>query len=146
MNGIFRRIFFHLFIYVKKILTVFFWFVFFQIFSSNEESILNTFAASMIGGVFIAIFMAPFDTISTRLYNQGKYLQHICSLTYFPPYLLLHHKIEILLWVKLRELFCVSKNSSSVFENDKNKVSVLKFFKIIQTGKFSVFLYYIIFI
>uniref|UniRef100_A0A8D8Y5T9 Solute carrier family 25 member 35 n=2 Tax=Cacopsylla melanoneura TaxID=428564 RepID=A0A8D8Y5T9_9HEMI len=42
-----------------------------KIFSSNEDSIINTFAASMIGGVFIAIFMAPFDTISTRLYNQG---------------------------------------------------------------------------
>lgn len=42
-----------------------------KIFSSKEDSIWNTFAASMIGGVFIAIFMAPFDTISTRLYNQG---------------------------------------------------------------------------
>ncbi|XP_008473311.1 solute carrier family 25 member 35-like, partial [Diaphorina citri] len=42
-----------------------------KIFSQNEDSIINTFAASMIGGVFIAIFMAPFDTISTRLYNQG---------------------------------------------------------------------------
>ncbi|KAF6209774.1 hypothetical protein GE061_015524 [Apolygus lucorum] len=33
--------------------------------------LLNTFVASMIGGVAVAITMGPLDLISTRLYNQG---------------------------------------------------------------------------
>lgn len=31
---------------------------------------MATFAASMIGGVAVTIFMTPFDVVSTRLYNQ----------------------------------------------------------------------------
>ncbi|XP_017781807.1 PREDICTED: solute carrier family 25 member 35-like [Nicrophorus vespilloides] len=31
----------------------------------------STFAASMVGGIVVAVVMTPFDLISTRLYNQG---------------------------------------------------------------------------
>ncbi|KAL0268394.1 UNVERIFIED_CONTAM: hypothetical protein PYX00_010356 [Menopon gallinae] len=37
----------------------------------SEQSLWNTFAASMLAGVVIALFMAPFDVVQTRLYNQG---------------------------------------------------------------------------
>ncbi|OXA64673.1 solute carrier family 25 member 35 [Folsomia candida] len=37
----------------------------------SEGSLLNPFCASMIAGVFVSFFMAPFDLISTRFYNQG---------------------------------------------------------------------------
>ncbi|CAB0002490.1 unnamed protein product [Nesidiocoris tenuis] len=33
--------------------------------------LLNTFIASMVGGVVVAFAMGPLDVISTRLYNQG---------------------------------------------------------------------------
>ncbi|KAL1138211.1 hypothetical protein AAG570_009902 [Ranatra chinensis] len=36
-----------------------------------ERGLLNTFLASMMGGVVVAITMGPLDVISTRLYNQG---------------------------------------------------------------------------
>uniref|UniRef100_A0A069DSJ6 Putative solute carrier family 25 member 35-like protein n=1 Tax=Panstrongylus megistus TaxID=65343 RepID=A0A069DSJ6_9HEMI len=36
-----------------------------------KEGLLNTFLASMLGGVVVAIFMGPLDVISTRVYNQG---------------------------------------------------------------------------
>eukprot|EP00834_Sanchytrium_tribonematis_P001405 NODE_34_length_36538_cov_0.612854.p13 type:complete len:284 gc:universal NODE_34_length_36538_cov_0.612854:20747-19896(-) len=32
------------------------------------------FSASMVTGVFVCIFMNPFDVISTRMYNQGNHL------------------------------------------------------------------------
>lgn len=37
-----------------------------------EESLWNTFAASMLSGVVVAVIMTPFDVVQTRLYNQGK--------------------------------------------------------------------------
>jgi len=37
----------------------------------REGSWLNPLCASMIAGVFVSFFMAPFDLISTRFYNQG---------------------------------------------------------------------------
>jgi hypothetical protein len=45
---------------------------------------MNTFVSSMIGGVIVGIVMAPFDVISTRLYNQGEvlvgiFIKHILS-------------------------------------------------------------------
>lgn len=39
-----------------------------QIFKPN--SVMTTFAASMIGGIVVTICMTPFDVVSTRLYNQ----------------------------------------------------------------------------
>jgi len=36
-----------------------------------EKGLLNTFVASMVGGVVVAVTMGPLDVISTRLYNQG---------------------------------------------------------------------------
>ncbi|XP_050432336.1 solute carrier family 25 member 35-like [Adelges cooleyi] len=37
----------------------------------KEQKIMATFISSMLGGVFIAFVMAPFDLVSTRLYNQA---------------------------------------------------------------------------
>ncbi|XP_050523570.1 solute carrier family 25 member 35-like [Daktulosphaira vitifoliae] len=37
----------------------------------KDQKIMATFITSMIGGVFVAFVMAPFDLVSTRLYNQG---------------------------------------------------------------------------
>ncbi|KAK7866891.1 hypothetical protein R5R35_001634 [Gryllus longicercus] len=37
----------------------------------QEYRLFNTFVASMIGGIVIAICMTPFDVVMTRLYNQG---------------------------------------------------------------------------
>lgn len=37
----------------------------------EDKSLLNTFAASMISGAVVAVFMTPFDVVQTRLYNQG---------------------------------------------------------------------------
>ncbi|XP_044732978.1 solute carrier family 25 member 35-like isoform X2 [Chrysoperla carnea] len=45
------------------------WLVSEQIFT--EHPIAQSFCASMVGGVVVAIVMTPFDVISTRLYNQG---------------------------------------------------------------------------
>ncbi|CAG5116978.1 unnamed protein product [Candidula unifasciata] len=39
-----------------------------KIFKPN--SVLTTFAASMVGGLVVTVFMTPFDVVSTRLYNQ----------------------------------------------------------------------------
>ncbi|BFZ17919.1 hypothetical protein BsWGS_20958 [Bradybaena similaris] len=39
-----------------------------KIFKPN--SVLATFAASMMGGIAVTVFMTPFDVVSTRLYNQ----------------------------------------------------------------------------
>lgn len=36
-----------------------------------EYGLLNSFLASILGGIVIAVTMNPFDVISTRLYNQG---------------------------------------------------------------------------
>jgi len=36
-----------------------------------ESSWLNPLCASMVAGLFVSFFMAPFDLISTRFYNQG---------------------------------------------------------------------------
>ncbi|XP_014278380.1 solute carrier family 25 member 35 [Halyomorpha halys] len=36
-----------------------------------EYGLLNSFLASFLGGLVIAVTMNPFDVISTRLYNQG---------------------------------------------------------------------------
>lgn len=37
----------------------------------QNNPILGSFAASMVGGVAISVAMTPFDLVSTRLYNQG---------------------------------------------------------------------------
>lgn len=37
----------------------------------DNSPLLNTFAASMLGGIAITLMMTPFDLVSTRLYNQG---------------------------------------------------------------------------
>lgn len=37
----------------------------------EDKPLLNTFVASMLGGIVIAITMTPFDVVMTRLYNQG---------------------------------------------------------------------------
>ncbi|KAH9498438.1 hypothetical protein Btru_008254 [Bulinus truncatus] len=40
----------------------------FKVFKPN--SFMTTFSASMVSGIFVTVFMTPFDVISTRLYNQ----------------------------------------------------------------------------
>lgn len=37
-----------------------------------NSPLIKTFAASMVGGIFVGINMTPFDLVSTRLYNQGR--------------------------------------------------------------------------
>nr|CAD7607498.1 unnamed protein product [Timema genevievae] len=37
----------------------------------REKPLLNFFVSSMVGGVFISVFMTPFDVVMTRMYNQG---------------------------------------------------------------------------
>lgn len=39
---------------------------------TKDQKILSTLVSSMLGGVLMAIVMAPFDLVSTRLYNQGR--------------------------------------------------------------------------
>lgn len=38
---------------------------------TKDEKLLSTLISSMLGGVLMAMLMAPFDLVSTRLYNQG---------------------------------------------------------------------------
>ena len=45
-------------------------FIILQIFS--KRPLLNTFTASMMGGVVVTFCMTPFDVVMTRLYNQGN--------------------------------------------------------------------------
>lgn len=39
---------------------------------TKEQKFLSILISSMLGGVLMAILMAPFDLVSTRLYNQGN--------------------------------------------------------------------------
>jgi solute carrier family 25 protein 34/35 len=51
----------------------------------QHSTVLTAFAASIVGGVFQAVCMTPFDLVSTRLYNQGNsslfpiYFTNICA-------------------------------------------------------------------
>lgn len=45
----------------------------------TDSPLLMTFTASMVGGVAISLMMTPFDLVSTRLYNQGKYFQFVSN-------------------------------------------------------------------
>lgn len=38
---------------------------------TKDQKFLSTLICSMLGGVLMSIVMAPFDLVSTRLYNQG---------------------------------------------------------------------------
>ncbi|XP_025422293.1 solute carrier family 25 member 35-like isoform X2 [Sipha flava] len=38
---------------------------------TNDQKVLCTLVSSMLGGILMAVVMAPFDLVSTRLYNQG---------------------------------------------------------------------------
>lgn len=38
----------------------------------NDYPMTKTFLASMMGGIFTALAVTPFDLIATRLYNQGN--------------------------------------------------------------------------
>lgn len=38
---------------------------------TKDQKFLSTLMSSMLGGVLMAMVMAPFDLVSTRLYNQG---------------------------------------------------------------------------
>lgn len=40
----------------------------------KESTFKTAVAASMFSGFFTCVFMTPFDVISTRLFNQGKFL------------------------------------------------------------------------
>lgn len=40
---------------------------------TKEQKFLSTLVSSMLGGMLMAVVMAPFDLVSTRLYNQGGY-------------------------------------------------------------------------
>jgi hypothetical protein len=39
---------------------------------TNDQKVLCTLVSSMLGGILMAVVMAPFDLVSTRLYNQGR--------------------------------------------------------------------------
>lgn len=39
---------------------------------TKDQRFLSTLLCSMLGGVLMAVVMAPFDLVSTRLYNQGQ--------------------------------------------------------------------------
>lgn len=39
---------------------------------TKDQKFLSVLMSSMLGGVLMAIIMAPFDLVSTRLYNQGS--------------------------------------------------------------------------
>lgn len=39
----------------------------------QQSKFMKAFVASMIGGVVVTAIMLPFDVISTRIYNQGKW-------------------------------------------------------------------------
>lgn len=39
---------------------------------TKDQKFLSTLISSVLGGVLMAILMAPFDLVSTRLYNQRK--------------------------------------------------------------------------
>lgn len=49
----------------------------------------GSFAASMVSGVVMSAFMTPFDLVSTRLYNQGRFfsLSNITQLFLFEFFL-----------------------------------------------------------
>lgn len=53
-------------------------FIFYMLlqFFSEDAVWTKAFASSMLVGVVTALAMTPFDTVSTRLFNQGK-LVHI---------------------------------------------------------------------
>lgn len=42
--------------------------------SLKDKPVLISFIASIVGGIFQCLIMTPFDVVSTRLYNQGKYV------------------------------------------------------------------------
>lgn len=59
--------------------------------SLKDKPVVISFIASIIGGIFQCIIMTPFDVVSTRLYNQGKFLitlhHGICTKFYWVAYL-----------------------------------------------------------
>jgi len=61
-------------------------------FFADDAIWTKAFASSMLVGVVVAAVMTPFDTISTRLYNQSK-------------------KIKIL----LVKIFCFDRRSNLIF-------------------------------
>lgn len=45
---------------------------------TKDQKFLSTLICSMLGGVLMSVLMAPFDLVSTRLYNQGEYSSTVC--------------------------------------------------------------------
>ncbi|XP_059151378.1 solute carrier family 25 member 35-like isoform X2 [Physella acuta] len=98
-----------------------------KIFTPN--SFLSTLSASMVSGIFVTLFMTPFDVVSTRLYNQpftqsghGAIYSGVtdCFLKifrseglwgfykgWFPSYLRIgpHTTISLVLWDEIRKLY-----------------------------------------
>lgn len=50
--------------------------------SLKDKPVVISFVASIVGGIFQCIAMTPFDVVSTRLYNQGKFLVTIFNEIY----------------------------------------------------------------
>ncbi|KAI8797101.1 solute carrier family 25 member 35 isoform X1 [Biomphalaria glabrata] len=104
-----------------------------QVFKPN--SFMTTFSASMVSGIFVTVFMTPFDVISTRLYNQpvsvtgkGTIYSGVldCFLKIFklegiwgfykgwvPSYLRLgpHTTISLVLWDEARKIYIARTNA-----------------------------------
>ncbi|VVC43251.1 Mitochondrial carrier domain,Mitochondrial substrate/solute carrier [Cinara cedri] len=110
---------------------------------TKDQKFLSTLMSSMVGGVLMSILMAPFDLVSTRLYNQGvdskgrgllykSYME--CLIKTFrqegvhglykgviPCYLRLgpHVVLSMVFWERLRLL---EKNISDHFNNPQTLV------------------------
>lgn len=59
-------------------------------FFSEDAVWTKAFASSMLVGVVTALCMTPFDTVSTRLFNQSK----LEDITFFCKLFRLHYEIQ----------------------------------------------------
>lgn len=67
-----------------------------------QHSVLSSFVASIVGGIFQTACMTPFDLVSTRLFNQGKLSAFYCALALFVYMILCYKHIQFDLFILIK--------------------------------------------